>query len=84
MPVLLIKLLNGSKNNSFPFFNTFSSSGVSLIKNCAVLSWIMFSSSEPVEFFKTQEAGGSVNPAAFDGDETVLDEACILLPQPPK
>lgn len=29
-----------------------------------------------------QEAGISVNPAAFDGDETVLDEACILQPQP--
>lgn len=43
----------------------------------------MLSSPEPVEI---QSSGGkaSVNPAAFDGDETVLDEACILLPQPPK
>lgn len=50
---------------------------VSLTKRCVVLDSIMFSSLEPGEFLSSV-GGCSVNPTAFDGDETVLDEACIL------
>lgn len=84
MSVLPIKMFNNSKNKSLSFFKTFLSCNVSLTKHRALLCWALLCSAVQNQGnFYAQEVGSSVNPAAFDRDETVLDEACWILPLQP-
>ena len=79
------KCLRAAKATLVPLFSTVSSSDASLSQHSAVPCWAQLSLAvQNRGNFYAHEAGVTVNPAAFDGDETVLDETCVLPLQPPQ